>query len=429
MRRQALKARRWATGRVPTGRDALPPASVPAARSLQGFTLLELAVSMAVFLIISSVAFLLFYQQQASSQVIQGQVGLNLALRNAASQLEMDLANAGSNFFPTTPNTPNGQPAGITIVNNIATSTSPCDNPASLAYGANCFDSLNIIMAADPNAYPPVHVTGVGAGACSDTSDPSGTAYSSAATGLDGTLWTLAATAAEFQAGDQILFLNSSNTQMTSVVLTQNAQVSGGAVQFRFMPTNPDGSNSRAYDPLDITTCLGNSSYAQTTACTPGFIPTDLHPLSTLTSQFCPTDWIVKLASVRYSVDSSNANDPVLVRQQSGYPTSVVMEQIIGFKVGAAIWNTGISSDNSSYCYSAASYALLANSNCDNSGETAQDEAYNYRMIRSVRVSVIGRTAPNWNPNYTYRNSLDQGPYQVQGVSVVVNPRNLSMND
>jgi hypothetical protein len=50
-------------------------------------------------------------------------------------------------------------------------------------------------------------------------------------------------------------------------------------------------------------------------------------------------------------------------------------------------------------------------------------------LIRSVRTSLIGRTTPNYSSQYTYRNTFDGGPYQVQGTAIVVNPRNMSMND
>jgi hypothetical protein len=43
---------------------------------------------------------------------------------------------------------------------------------------------------------------------------------------------------------------------------------------------------------------------------------------------------------------------------------------------------------------------------------------------------LIARATPNSdNSNGTnFTNTYDQGPYQVQGVSVVINPRNLNSN-
>jgi len=49
--------------------------------------------------------------------------------------------------------------------------------------------------------------------------------------------------------------------------------------------------------------------------------------------------------------------------------------------------------------------------------------------VRSVRISLIGRTAPNYSKAYTFRNTFNSQPYQIQGMTVVVNPRNMSMND
>ncbi|MBI3669729.1 MAG: hypothetical protein HY237_08120, partial [Acidobacteria bacterium] len=52
-----------------------------------------------------------------------------------------------------------------------------------------------------------------------------------------------------------------------------------------------------------------------------------------------------------------------------------------------------------------------------------------YTLVRAVRVSLIGRTPPVTDPTFKFRNTFDGGPYQIQGLSVVVNPRNLSMKD
>ena len=368
----------------------------------RGFTLVELLIAMAIFLIVSAAAFSLFNQQQVNSMQEQGQVSLNLALRNAASQLQIDAANAGSGYFQGI-NIPSW-PVGITLVNNVVAAGTSCYNPTTRTYGANCFDRLNIIVAADPTVYPAVHATdstgAAGTGNCSDTS--TGAAYTQAAAGL-----TLAQTAAKFSIHDQLLLLNASGSKITSVVLTANAAVSGLAVALAFHPTNPDGTNSPAYDPLDITACDGH------TPCAPGKFGV----------QYCGNDWILKLAPISYSVDLSSPNDPQLTRTQSGL-TSTVMDQIIGFKVGASILNSA--SPNPQYIYSACTYAFIAGTyDCSTLG----DQAYNFTLVRSIRVSMIGRTAPGTNPAATTLNSFDQGTYQVQGLSIVVNPRNMSMND
>lgn len=370
-----------------------------AIRNLGGFTLIELLVATACFLVISAAAFSLFNQQQVSASTLKGRVGLNLALRNAATQLQMDLVNAGSGYFQGL-NIPTW-PVGVTIVNRVVASGSSCYDSTAFAYGPSCFDQITIIATADPATYPPVHATDNTGGSsatanCSNTS--SGTAYAQTASGR-----TLAQTAALFHVGDPLLLLNSNGSKITSVVLTNPGQVSGSAVQLTFNPTNANGSNSLSNDPLDITACDGQQP------CTAG---------NKLGAQFCGGDWILKLAPITYSVDSSNPANPTLLRSQGG-SSAVVMDQIIGFKVGAAIWNDSTSTMVAPYNYDASTY----------SNQAANDQAYNFTLVRSVRVSLIGRTAPNGVPGNPYRNAFDQGPYMVQGTAVVVNPRNMSMND
>ena len=95
------------------------------------------------------------------------------------------------------------------------------------------------------------------------------------------------------------------------------------------------------------------------------------------------------------------------------------MDQIIGFKLGASIWNANNSTLSTQYIYDASTYT----------SQTANDMAYNFTLVRAVRVSLIGRTAPSTDANNEYRNGFDQRPYQVQGTTLIVNPRNMSMND
>jgi hypothetical protein len=131
----------------------------------------------------------------------------------------------------------------------------------------------------------------------------------------------------------------------------------------------------------------------------------------------------VKLVPIQYYVDTTaNPSDPTLYRKQNGV-ASVIMDQILGFKVGASIWNTIDNSTGYSvpyYNYQASNYSI----------SSAQPEGYNFSLVRSIRVSIIARTAPSATTNPgTYHNSFDGGAYQVLGRAIVVNPRNLSMND
>jgi hypothetical protein len=95
------------------------------------------------------------------------------------------------------------------------------------------------------------------------------------------------------------------------------------------------------------------------------------------------------------------------------------MDQVIGFKVGATTWNSITDTMKTQYNYDASTYTV----------NSTNDSAYMFSLVRAVRVSLIGRTKPSTDPSFTFRNPFDGGPYLVQGASVVVDPRNLSMND
>jgi len=383
----------------------------------RGFSLLELVVAMTVFLLVSAGALVLFSRQQTNANSQPGLAGLNVGIRNATAQLQLDLANAASGNYSGY-NLPTW-PLGVTIVNNVPTSS--CYNSTTNSYGTSCFDQLNILVAANASSYPPINATD-STGGPSETTNCSytnqGVAYGQAAI-VNGTLQSLATTAGYYSAGDQLLFLNSTGTQITTVVLTQAPTVyNSKAVKFTFNPTNSDGSNNLANDPLDITACGG-------TTC-----PTSLNPptpplpvLATyLGDQYCGGDWIIKLAPITYQVNASNANDPQLVRIKGG-TTTVVMDQVIGFKVGAALWNCITDTVTPQYYYDASKYDV------NNNSPPPYDAAYLFAFVRSLRVSLIARTTPSSDPSFTFTNAFDGGRYLVQGASVVVNPRNLSMRD
>ena len=171
---------------------------------------------------------------------------------------------------------------------------------------------------------------------------------------------------------------------MTTTILTSDAVVTGGKVKLMHNSTNGDGTNSSTNDPL----ALSNSA--------------DSNKLGV---QFCNTDWVLKVSPITYQVDASDPTNPKLTRTQGGQ-TAVIAEQVIGFKVGAAVWN-GTTDDT--YSFDANTYL------------------HDWSLIRAVRVSLIGRTQADITNNF--RNSFDQGPYKIESVSVVINPRNLSMND
>lgn len=401
----------------------------------RGTSLIELMVAVAVFIVISTAAFLLLSQQQSASIGVNGRVGLNLALRNSVSMLQMDLANAASYYYQIA-NNPGGA-LGVTLVNNVVTAgsgsgcyTAPTGASVIGTYGASCFDTLNIIQV--DSTYPVLNATdstgGFSASAnCSNTS--TGFAY--------GQLGTLNPATLPYKIGDQLLLIQNGGLQYTSVVLTAVPTVSGTAIKFTFHPTTSTtvaaggplagtvitGVNTLANDPLNISACSG------TTPCPPTSVETVY-----LTQQFCPGgstatgDFILKLAPITYTVnwtatDYAGNQNPTLQRTQGGV-TSNVMEQVIGFKVGGTVWQdpTAVSPDQTYYNYDASSYTLDPAYVGANNGANA----YQFTLLRAIRVSLIGRTAPVYTHNYVYRNTFDNGPYQVQGTVVVVNPRNMN---
>jgi len=300
----------------------------------------------------------------------QNQTGMNISMRNAVAQMQIDVVNAGTGYYQGV-NIP-AWPIGITIVNSAP--GTGCYNAATFSYGATCFDRLNVI-AIDQNT-PPSNPQDIGSNCVSTTSSslfitPVGTT-------------TLSQLANDFHTGDQVLLVKSDGSQMTTTILTSDGQISGGKVKLAHNPTGVDGTNTTTDDPLALTNDADNNK---------------------LGTQFCTTDWVLKLSPITYSVDTTNPNDPTLVRTQSGNSVAIA-EQVIGFKVGASIWN---GTQDSTYNFDASTYQ------------------YDWQKVRSVRVSLIGRT--NSDPSNNFRNTFDGGPYKIESVSVVINPRNLSMND
>jgi prepilin-type N-terminal cleavage/methylation domain-containing protein len=382
-----------------------------------GFTLLELMVAAVIFTIISGAAFSLMASHQPLFQQQQNLAEVNISLRNAIAQMQTDIANAGANYY-TGANIPN-YPVGVVVSNNPVASGGDCRTGSPLQYTATCFDSMSIITA--DSTTPPTNPMSSTSG-CIDTSSvqsgTSGTAYLSPAGstgyGTGATAPAAATTAAgKYLSGDQILFVNSNGSLYTSAALT-----AAGA-------TTKVGTNWYVLLKYGVTTSTGlntsvtNDPYGMSTKTN-----------SMLSNSYCSTDWVLRLLPITYSVDISTATNPQLTRTVAGLSQTLSQKtlatQIIGFKIGASLFNSTTDQETTVYCFDAKAY----DPNCPSiTAGSAGSWTYNYTFVRSVMVSLIGRTNPNPDPTYVFRNSFDSGPYEIQGVSVVINPRNMSMTD
>jgi hypothetical protein len=179
-------------------------------------------------------------------------------------------------------------------------------------------------------------------------------------------------------------------------MLTAGGTVSGANIQLSFDDTSASGTNTTANDPLGITTHPNAGD----------------NPSNLFGTQYCASDWVLRLQPITYSVTTANSADPQLMRTQSG-TANLVADQVIGFRVGAAIWNDLTLTTGQTYNYNASTYGV---------------DGYDFTLVRSVRVSMIGRATPGEGGVFNYQNGFDGGPYRILPAVVVVNPRNLTMD-
>lgn len=375
-----------------------------------GFTLIELMIAITVFLVIGAAALSLFKQHASLFSDQQYQIGLNVSLRNALAQMENDVVNAGTGWYNAA-NSVASWPVGVKIVNNTAGGAT-CHPAGTATYLAACFDTLSLIVP-DPTTPPGQVYVAPGTAGCA-TPASTGTTGSGTSTMVIAPIapTTQAQLLSGFTAGSQVIFIHvgTSGTLMTTAILTASS-ASGGNVLLTYGATKSDGTNSNAAnDPLNLTT---------TANVDPALVST------TLTNSFCSgTDWVVKIAPITYWVDTTTATNPTLTRTENGI-NNPIASQIIGFKLGAStvvLNGTAVAGSSGAYCYNAAS-----------STSPCYDNQFD--QIRSIRISLIGRTPPNIYTNSNvnsatlFTNAFDGQSYKIQALSIIVNPRNLSMND
>ena len=266
-----------------------------------GFSMIKLLVSIAIFMVIGGAAMSLFRRHVPLFTVQQNQTAVNIALRNAAAQLQIDMVNAGSGYYQGA-NIPT-LPLGITVFPGTGT----CYTGLNQTYSAGCFDTVSVITV-DPNT-PPSHPAVSGSNCVSVTSS---TLF---ATPIGST--TLNQLAGSYNAGDEVLLVNSNGSQMATMVLSKSGQVTGGKVQLQHNPTavykNAVSQSSYSDDYYGISNPSNNNK---------------------LGTQFCNTDWVLRVNSTTYGVDTTSPANPVLVRSVNNGKPQAVADQIIGFRIG-----------------------------------------------------------------------------------------------
>jgi prepilin-type N-terminal cleavage/methylation domain-containing protein len=315
-------------------------------RGARGFTLIELLVAMGLFAVIAGAALSLFSGNLPVYVAQQNQAGLNIAIRNAMAQMQNDIVNAGSGYYVGT-NVPDW-PVGVTIQNNV--STSACNTPATYTYGPNCFDQINVITV-DKNT-PPAHPTDSTLGSASTNCTTSTIGHTSMYVFSTAGTSQILATALknDYQVGDELLLVDGQNAVITTIKISAASVVNVGGTYGVLLTyaanTTPNsgtspttGSNTAANDPLGIDT------YYNSKLISSGWT-------------FCANDWLLRLAPVEYFVNTSTATNPQLIRRVISGTTNTdttIAEQMVGFKVGADLYNN---SDDCpiAYYYNAAVY-------------------------------------------------------------------------
>jgi len=375
----------------------------------RGFSMIELLIAALIFGIITASAFSLMSQSLPVYTQQQNLGQVNIALRNAIAQMQLDIANAGANYY-TGSNIPN-YPVGVVVTNNVVAAGNDCRSGTPLVYSTSCFDAMSIITA-DKNTAPanPMSSSSGCISTSTATSGGNGTAYlapsgSVVGYGTGGSAPAAATTAAaNYLSGDQIMFVKSDGSQYTTAKLAS----AGGTAKI--------GTYWYVLLTYGLTTSTGLNS---STTNDPYSMTTNTNTL--LGSSFCSTDWVLRILPITYNVNLTTPTNPALTRTVAGTTQTLAQTtlatQVVGLKIGVSLFNNTTDTDTTTYGFDASNY---------NNGSSVP---YNYTLIRSVMVSLIGRTNPNVDPTYVFRNTFDGGAYEILGVSAVINPRNMSMAD
>lgn len=363
-----------------------------------GFSLIELMVAMGVFMVVGAAAISLIRQHMPLFNSSQNQATLNVTLRNAVAQMQMEVVNAGTGFAGSTAT--GFSPMGVTI----SKASTPGCNTASTppVYTSTCFDRLNLISV--DTSLPLLAPAGdAGLTTNADTSKP--TIFLTSPTGATVAQYT--AWAGLLTPGTELMFVQGgTGVPAISIVTVQSATPSANYIQITTQNQTTSLSNCK--------TDTGSS--VAVTGIPSAEDPLNLYDVGEcerFIGTFNPAlDYVVKLiAGVTYSVDTSTPGNPKLVHIANG-TTDVIAEQIIGFKVGA--WS---------------SQKVIGGVVTPGYTNNPTDFSSDWSSVRSLQIQIVARAAPGTDASSnTFKNTYDQGNYQVQGMSVVINPRNLNTN-
>jgi prepilin-type N-terminal cleavage/methylation domain-containing protein len=381
-----------------------------AAKPARGFSLLELMVAMSVFLIVGGAAVSLVRRHMPLFNTSQNQTQMNMALRNAVAQLQMEVVNAGTGFGG----------SGAVAFSPMGATISKAANPncrATATYVAGCFDSLSLIQI---DGGVPALAPSLDAAGTTPVDTTVNTAFFLTVPGNPGsaTAAQYAAWAANLKAGTELILVQGGTDAPTGqpamgIVVLQNDAVPN-ASSISITTTGPTQKN------YGCKFAPGNSVNGVPVGSTDPLKLYDDGECARFYQIFQPgLDYVVKVvAGAKYEVDASNPANPRLVRTDVNGNKDIIAEQIIGFTVGA--WSDNVT----------AGPLLLTSPVNPASGYTTNPDDFtkDWASVRSVQVQLVVRAAPNSDNPSTFQNAYDQGPYQVQGMSVVINPRNLNTN-
>jgi prepilin-type N-terminal cleavage/methylation domain-containing protein len=363
---------------------ALP--AVKSRRASSGFSLIELMIAMAIFMIVGGAAVSLVRRHEVLFTSSQNQAGVNIALRNSVAQIQTDVVNAGSGYYP-------GSSMPFWPVGITATGTAGDDAPckASGVWVPACFDTLTVLTA-DP---------AVPAGQPSANPDGTGT-FNVGATTLYLT-FTINQTPA-LTAPQLTTLLNQwapKYAPNTEILLVQ-----GGTDKPKILPLVIGAAGATVTANNTLAVQVSNAATDNLGIMDTGdaslfnnlsFGPTAADPT--------PRDYVIRLDATKYSVNALNQ----LVRLAPGSATpDPIANNIVGFQVQEFAIDP---------LTAAPAWVKLAIPTAD------------WSTVRAVQVRLVARTPTKNDAGIGFQNSYDNGSYPVQGISVVINPRNLSMNN